>query len=285
MKKINKACVGALCASIVAGCGQVDTGKAGFFTKWGEIVSREPLSEGLHFYSPFGTDLVTYDIKNQTYAAKTEAFTRDLQALKVNMAVTFNIDRGKVIALHANVGQKYADIIVRPTMLNSVKDVFGKMEAGEIVEKRELATHQIREVLVSVLKPYGINVTLVNITDVDYSDAYEKAVEAKQVAQQNAQKEKNETLRIREQAEQGIVKAQAEAKIKIAMAEADAKATLLKAEADAKAIDMKNRSLESSPAIIEYTLAQQWDGKLPEQMLGNAPVPFLNIVKPAKEVK
>lgn len=285
MKKLYIICVCALCASLITGCGQVDTGEAGFLVKWGEITSREPLPEGLVFYSPIGTDLVTYNIKNQTFSTKTEAFTRDLQSLTVNMSVTYNLERGKVISLHSFVGRDYAKILIHPTVLNSVKDVFGKMEAGEIVEKREFATRQIRDVITSVLQPYGINVSLVNITDVDYSDAYEKAVEAKQVAQQNAQKEKNETLRIKEQAEQGIVKAEAEAKIKIAMAEADAKATLLKAEADAKAIDMKNKSLASSPAIIEYTLAQQWDGKLPEQMLGSAPVPFLNIVKQAKEVK
>lgn len=118
-----------------------------------------------------------------------------------------------------------------------------------------------------------------NITDVDYSDAYERAVEAKQVAQQNAQKEKNETLRIREQAEQGVVRAEAEAKVKVTMAEAEAKAILIKAEADAKAIDMKNKSLASSPAIIDYTLAQQWDGKLPVQMLGSSPVPFIDVLR------
>ena len=285
MKKLYIVCMCALCASLITGCGQVDTGEAGFIVKWGEITSREPLPEGLVFYSPIGTDLVTYNIKNQTFSTKTEAFTRDLQSLTVNMSVTYNLDRSKVISLHSFVGRDYAKILIHPTVLNSVKDVFGKMEAGEIVEKRTFATQQIRDVITSVLQPYGINVSIVNITDVDYSEAYEKAVEAKQVAQQNAQKEKNETLRIKEQAEQGIVKAEAEARIKVAMAEADAKATLLKAEADAKAIDMKNKSLASSPAIIEYTLAQQWDGKLPEQMLGTSPVPFINVTKMAKEEK
>lgn len=61
--------------SLITGCGQVDTGEAGFFTRWGEITSREPLSEGLHCYEPFGTDLITYNIKNQTAAWQTEVFT------------------------------------------------------------------------------------------------------------------------------------------------------------------------------------------------------------------
>lgn len=267
----------ALGASLITGCGQVDTGEAGFFTRWGEITSREPLSEGLHVYEPFGTDLVTYNVKNQSIRVKTEVFTKDLQAMKLEMTVTYNLRREKVIDLHAKTGKRYDEILINPTVLNSAKDVIGKMEAGEIVEKREKATKAIFDTIQTVLDPHGIAVSLVNITDIDYSDAYEKAVEAKQVAQQEAQREKNETLKIKEKAEQDIVRAEAEAKIKALTAEAEAKAILVKAEAEAKAIDMKNKSLASSPAIIEYTLAQQWDGKLPTQMLGGGAVPFINI--------
>ena len=265
--------------SLIVGCGQVDTGEVGFFTRWGEIISREPLSEGLHCYEPFGTDLITYNIKNQTFAVETEVFTKDLQSMKLEMSITYNLSKDKVIDSHSKVGRDYAKIVIHPTVLNAAKDVLGKMEAGEIVEKRELATKNINDTITSVLSDYGINITLVNITNIDYSDAYEKAIEAKQVAQQNAQKEKNETLRIKEQAEQGTVRADAEAKIKIAMAEAEAKATLIKAEAEAKAIDMKNKALATGNKLVEFTLAQQWDGKLPVQMLGSAPVPFINIDK------
>ena len=265
--------------SLIVGCGQVDTGEVGFFTRWGEIISREPLSEGLHCYEPFGTDLITYNIKNQTFAVETEVFTKDLQSMKLEMSITYNLSKDKVIDLHSKVGRDYAKIVIHPTVLNAAKDVLGKMEAGEIVEKRELATKNINDTITGVLSDYGINITLVNITNIDYSDAYEKAIEAKQVAQQNAQKEKNETLRIKEQAEQGIVRADAEAKIKIAMAEAEAKATLIKAEAEAKAIDMKNKALATGNKLVEFTLAQQWDGKLPVQMLGSSPVPFINIDK------
>lgn len=272
------------CVMLISGCGQVETGEAGFFTRWGEITSKHPLSEGLYFYEPFGTELITYDVKNQTVDVATEVFTKDLQSLKLHMSVTFHLDRNKIIDLHSNTGKNYLHIVIEPSVLASAKDALGKMEAGEIVEKRELATKSIFNTMQKTLETYGINVTMVNITDIDYSDVYEKAVEAKQVAQQDAQREKNETLKIKEQAEQQIVRAEAEAKIKTTMAEAEAKAILIKAEAEAKAIDLKNKSLATSPAIIEYTIAQQWDGKLPVQMLGGSAVPFINIDK-VKEVK
>lgn len=279
MKKINGLiwlAAAGTCA-LLCGCGQVDTGEAGFFTRWGEITSKKPLEPGLYFYEPFGSDLVTYNVKNQIANVRTEAFTRDLQSLKLEMTVTFSLNPAKVIDLHTNTGVRYDEILIAPTVLGSVKDVIGKLEAGEIVENREKATKSIFDTIQAVLESHGIVVSLVNITDIDYSDAYERAVEAKQVAQQEAQREKNETLKIREKSEQEIVKAEAEAKIKQLTAEAEAKAILVKAEAEAKAIDLKNKSLSASPAIISYTLAQQWDGKLPNQMLGGGAVPFINL--------
>lgn len=275
----------AIASLLITGCGQVNTGEAGFFTRWGEITSREPLSEGLHIYEPFGTDLVTYNIKNQTIAVRTEVFTKDLQSMKLEMSVTFNLDRSKVIQLHAKTGRDYARILISPTVLNSAKDVLGKMEAGEIVEKREAATKSITETLSNTLSAHGINIVLVNITDIDYSDAYERAVEAKQVAQQDAQREKNETLKIKEKSEQEVVKAEAEARVVKIKAEADALAIEIKAKAEAQSIEMRNKALESSKSLIEYTLAQQWDGKLPVQMLGSSPVPFINIDHLTKDNK
>ena len=62
--KTVKVIAATLILALVAGCGQIDTGEVGFFTRWGEITSKTPLAEGLHFYEPWGTDLVTYNIKN-----------------------------------------------------------------------------------------------------------------------------------------------------------------------------------------------------------------------------
>ena len=87
----------------------------------------------------------------------------------------------------------------------------GKMEAGDIVSSREQATAGITKSLTERLSPHGINIVLVNIANIDYSDAFERAVEEKQVALQQSQKEKNNTARLREVAEQEVVKAEAEA--------------------------------------------------------------------------
>ena len=262
---------------LAAGCGQIESGEAGFYTQWGEVTSNKPLEEGLHFFVAPGKDLVVYDIRNRIVKVKTPVFTKDVQTMDIEMTVTYNLDREKVIDLHKSTGKGYEDILIVPSVLGATKDALGKMEAGDIVASREKATDSISAEITKRLAPHGINVTLVNLTNIDYSDAFEKAVEEKQVALQQSQKEKNNTARLREVAEQAVVKAEADAKAKVLNSEAEAKAILVKAEAEAKSIEMRNAALASSHALIEYETVKTWDGRLPVQMLGGAPVPFLNI--------
>ena len=235
----------------IVGCGQISTGEAGFLTRWGEIISREPLSDGLHFYEPIGTDLVKYNIKNQTVKCNTSVFTKDIQSMSLAMSITYHLDKDKIMDLHAKTGKNYENILISPAILGSAKDSIGKLEADVIVSQREVVTKTIEDDLRNLMKPYGISIVFVKILNIDYSDAFERAVEEKQVALQKSIKEKNET--------------------------ADAKAILIKAESEAKAIDMKNKALATSSALIDFTVAERWDGKLPEQMLGSTPVPFINV--------
>ena len=277
MKKLMVKIIPATAILALAGCGQVESGEAGFFTEWGEVTSRQCLEEGLHFYLAPGKDLVTYDIRNQIVKVKTPVFTKDVQSMDVEMTVTYNLNKDKVIELHKSTGKNYQTIIIVPSVLGATKNALGKMEAGDIVASREKATEGITRELTGLLDRYGINVTLVNITNIDYSDAFERAVEEKQVALQQSQKEKNNTARLREVAEQQVVKAEAEARARVLNSEAEAKAILVKAEAEAKSIEMRNKALAQSRALIEYETVKAWDGKLPVQMLGNAPVPFLKL--------
>lgn len=277
MKTAKKMMMVAGACALAAGCGQIDSGEAGFFTEWGEVTSRQCLAEGLHFYPAPGKDLVVYDIRNKIVKVKTPVFTKDVQGMEVEMSVTYNLVRDKVIDLHKSTGKDYESILIVPSVLGATKDALGKMEAGDIVASREKATAGISDEITKRLMAHGINVTLVNLTNIDYSEAFEKAVEEKQVALQQSQKEKNNTARLREVAEQQVVKAEADAKAKVLESEAEAKAILVKAEAEAKSIEMRNKALAQSRALIEYETVKTWDGKLPVQMLGGAPVPFLRL--------
>ena len=189
MKKLIIRCAVVALGATLAGCGQIDSGEAGFYTEWGEVTSSQCLDEGFHFYPAIGKDLVVYDIRNKIVKVKTPVFTRDVQSMEIEMTVTYNLNRDKVISLHKSTGKDYCNILIVPSVLGATKDALGKMEAGDIVASREKATESIAGEIVRRLTPHGINVTLVNITNIDYSDAFEKAVEEKQVALQKSIKD------------------------------------------------------------------------------------------------
>ena len=88
----------------------------------------------------------------------------------------------------------------------------------------------------------------------DYSDAFEKAIEDKVIAEQKAQEAVNNTKRITEEANQQVISAKAEA----------------------EAMEIKSEALSKNKGLTEYEAVQKWDGKLPQYMLGNS-VPFINL--------
>jgi len=240
--------------ALLAGCGQVGTGERGMKVTFGEVVSSKPLDEGLYFFLPMTTSLVTYNVKEQIVGVETIAFTKDIQKITLNMVVNFRVLEGEVINLHKNVGKDYIKIAITPKIPDIAKNVIGKWEADEIVSKREEATSLITQQLRDAVKKNGIEIVVVNMTNIDFQDSFEEAVEAKQIAAQNAIKAKNETERVQEEARQKLITAKAEA----------------------EAMEVRAQALTKNKSLVEYEAVQRWNGQLPVYMMGDA-VPFMNI--------
>ena len=238
----------------VVGCSQINPGEAGFETQFGKIESNEILREGLHFYSIIGGDIVVYDCKNQNIRFKTEQYTKDIQQADTEISVTFILDPTKIIEIHKTTGYDYANKLIYPAVIGCAKDVFGKWNATDVIAKREEATEFITKALREKLLPYGIHITLVEILDISFKTKFEDAVEAKQIAEQEANRAKNLTVKIKEEAQQKIIAA----------------------EADAKAMEVRAKALEQNKSLVEYEAVMKWDGRLPQYMMGNS-VPFIKL--------
>lgn len=133
---------------------------------------------------------------------------------------------------------------------------------------------QIEEVLSKKLAAYNIELVGASIENMDFTDAFTDAVEAKQVAEQNK-------LRAETEAQQRVLEANAAAEIKRIEAEADAYELTTRAEAEAEA----NRKIAESltEALIAYTYAENWNGELPTFMTGDgATLPMFDMVGPAE---
>ena len=231
----------------------VGVGERGVKVSLGKV-SPQSFTEGVHFVMPFISKIHKMDVKTQKSNIATIIFTKDIQQARLEYVINYNLQPENVHKMYKEVGKNYKDTILVPVVEGTVKNVVGSYNANDLVGSRAKATSDILMKLQEQLDDNYINVTDFNITNIDYSDSFEKAVEAKTVAEQEALKAKNMTAKVQEEARQKVISA----------------------EAEAKAIRIKAEALKQNKDLVNLTLAEKWDGKLSQYMMGNA-MPLFNI--------
>ena len=268
---------------------QVNAGHRGIKLVWGKVAS-DSLPEGLYFYNPISTNIVTMDVRLQKKKIKLETYTKDIQQTNMFIAVNYHVDPTNAHTLYQKIGMTYETTLIEPVVLSTVKDVVGKVEADKFINNREIVTEEIKQKLEKSLDGSNIIIQSVSIEDISFSGAFEAAIEAKQIATQEAIKSQNETVRVTEEGKQQVIQARAASDSQKAQADADAYAieveSKAKAEAirqmglaEAEAIREKSKALAENASLVELTKAEKWNGQLPQNIYGSAPVPFLDINK------
>ena len=236
----------------------VPTGHTGVVTTFGHV-ENYTLDAGVHMVKPW-QQVVKMDNRVQKQTVKLACFSSDIQ--EVNMAYTINyqIRKADAMTLYSTVGVAYYDTVVAPNIAEAVKVATAHYTAEELVGMRDDLAGAIEVILSEKLEQYNIEVVSTSIEDMDFTDAFTDAVEAKQVAQQNK-------LKAQTEAEQRVIEANADAEVKKVQADAEAYEVLRRAEAEAEA----NRKIAESltEPLIDYNYAQNWDGKLPSIVTGS----------------
>lgn len=280
MKNVGKVLIAVAAAVLVAvlaiSCtATVPTGYTGIVTTFGRVEDHT-FDAGFHIKSPF-QKVVKMDNRTQKAVEALQAFSSDIQQVDISIAVNYSIDQSTAEKLYKTVGEEYYSKILYPRLLENTKSVFSKYTAEKLVAYRETLSSEITELVVEDVKDYGINVSSIAVQDIDFTDAFTNAVEAKQVAQQNkltAQTQQDQlTMEAQQEAERQVIKAKADAeKAKIA-AEADLEVTKIQADAAEYAGQKeaaKNKAISQSltSELVRYYYIQQWNGQLPQTMLG-----------------
>lgn len=232
----------------------VDTGERGVETNFGKVTGEVP--EGMHFYNPFTSSIVTMDTRTQKWEYDDETYTKDIQQAKMHVVVNFNLDPAHAMDMYRLVGEDWENKLLPQTVRGTLKAVIGEWDAMSLIGNRSKAQSDIQERITAALADKYIIVTRVEISNIDYAKEFEDAVEAKVKAIQQAEQAKNNTARVSEEAKQ----------------------TVLTATAAASAMKIKADALTANANLVQYEAVQKWDGKLPEYMMGNS-VPFINITK------
>jgi prohibitin 2 len=242
----------------------VDTGHRGVKVRFGEVIG-EGLPEGLYFVNPLTTHIQAMDTRLLKWDSSTQAYTRDVQQADVGFVLNYRLDPTKAHIVFQQVGKDWSEKLVGQVVFEDIKREFGQHNAVDIIAQRDLAARAIEAHVKETLGRRDVVVTNFQLTNIDFTDQFEHAVEAKVVAQQKAIEEQNRTVQIEEQAKQ-----------RVATAKGNAEATVLQAKAEAESILIRARALEQNAKLVDWEAVQKWDGKLPTYMMGNA-VPFVTI--------
>ena len=224
----------------------INSGELAVVKRLGKVTSVA--KPGTNFDLWFINTYQKYDTKVQNVEVTTAAYSSDAQTMNVAMTLQYQVMPEKVTDIAVQYGS--LDVLqnrIQSIVVEKTKAVLSSHKAMDIIANRAAISPEVEQVIkVAVDEDYFVNITAVVLTNIDFSDAFEQAVEDKMVA------------------EQAKLKADYDNETKIAKARAEAEALKIAAEAQAEANKLITQSLTEQ--VLESKFYEKWDGKLPQVM-------------------
>jgi prohibitin 2 len=203
-------------------------------------VTGAVMNEGINFKIPFVQNAEIIDVRVKKYESKdNSSASKDLQTIKSSIAVNYRVNQDHVADLYQKIGMSYESTVINPAISECIKSVTSRYTAEELITKRTEVSEEMKNFLQKKLSEKYILVDSFNIINFDFTDAFNTAIEEKQIAEQNALKAKYDLERIKTEAEQAVTKAKGEA----------------------EAMKLKNEQISQSIIYLEFI--DKWDGKMP----------------------
>lgn len=238
---------------------KIPTGHTGIVTSFGKVLDVT-LDSGIHAKAPWQS-VIKMDNRIQRATETLSCFSADIQEVNMQYTLNYQINSANAMTIYRTIGKDYYEKVIVPTVKEAVKVCVAKYTAEQLIAERVELALAVEKVLTEDLEPYNIIINATSIEDIDFTDAFTTAVEAKQVAQQNKLKAETE-------AQQKIVEAEAAANVKKVEADAQAYEMVKKAEAEAQAYELVSNSLTDK--ILSKMYYERWNGQLPEVVTGES---------------
>lgn len=238
---------------------KIPTGHTGVITSFGKVEDYT-YDAGIHVKAPW-KKVIKMDNRVQKQSVELQCFSSDIQEVKIVYTINYQINKNNAMIIYSTIGREYYDIAIVPNITESVKVVTARYTAEQLVGTRDELALAIEKDLTERLREFNIELVSTSIEDMDFTDAYTNAVEAKQVAQQNKLKAETE-------AAQKIIEAEANAEVARVKAQGEADAKRIAAEAEAEANNKLAASLDEK--VLKNKWYEKWDGKYPQVVTGNS---------------
>lgn len=255
----------------------VAPGERGVLIRLGSILRvSEP---GLHFKIPW-IDRVQ-PISVQTHVLRldrVESYSKDQQPADMRISVNWEIPPSVVADVVSEFGteQQMVDRLIAPRVHSEFKVVFGQFTAVTAIQERGKLTIDATAALQHAVQG-PVRIVSLQIENIDFSEAYEKSIEQRMLAEVEVQKLRQNAEREKVQAEITVTVARANADAVRQKAMADAESIRLRGEAEAAAIRARGAALKETPGLVDLAAVERWNGVLPSQMIPGGSLPFIEL--------
>ena len=241
--------------------GTVGAGQRGVLLRF-QAPAGDIKEEGLYYKIPFVEQVVLMSTQIQKYTAPATSSSKDLQVVSTEVTLNYQLNAASVTEIYTNLRQDYETRIIQPYIQEAVKSTTANYDAEELITQRPKVKDELQNLIAERVKPLGIDVVQLSITDFQFSPAFQESIEAKVRAVQQALEAQNALKRVEFEAQQEITRAKAEAE----------GLRLQKQQITAQLLEL--RQIEVQRAAVE-----KWNGVMPSVVTSGGPVPMLDVLR------
>ena len=242
----------------------INPGESGVVVRLGAVQTGTHFKEGLHWKIPFldSVDRINVQIK-KFEADNMNASSKDIQTVQTSCTVNYRIVASKAPLVRQQIGidpETHGSTALQPALHETIKAITARYNASELISKRaevSLAMKDLFQDKLNRLVPGAFEVSEFAITNFQFSDVFNDAIEAKVKATERAIQAENE-----------VRQAKAEADKRVATARGEAESVRIKAEAEAFAITVRAEAFRKNPEILQLDIVSRWNGVLPQVISG-----------------
>ncbi|MDE0522917.1 MAG: SPFH domain-containing protein [Boseongicola sp.] len=258
----------------------VEEGHVGIVKRWSKAVDQ--VGPGLHVKIPIADSIERIEVRQRKNVEDLAAATKNQLPTTATVSINWTVNRNSAMDLFIHYGglDQFETRILDPKLRSAAKAAIARFQADELIRNRQAAVAAIMDGMALELEGFPVTVNSPQIENLSLPNAYLQAVEEKEKAREDAEKEKHKLDQQRLIAQQAVNSAEANAEAKRLEADAEAYRVLTEAQAEADAIRLINEQLGRSPLYVDLVRAKRWDGVLPQTVLGEGVGAFLSLPPP-----